>query len=297
MVTTLSYSASSSLASVLQCATAASQSAPWGACGASLEEGERRLVGGDHPRLGAPLDGHVADGHPRLHRELADRVAAVLDDVALPAAGRLLGDQRQDEVLGGGALGQLTGHLDRHRLRPGLRQRLSGEDVLDLAGADAEGERPERPVGSGVRVAAHDGHARLRQAELRADDVDDALLDVTHRVQADAELLAVAAQRLDLQARDRVGDRLVEVGGRDVVVLGGQCEVGTPHLAAGQPQTVEGLRARHLVDEVKVDEEQIGLPVGTSYDVLVPDLLRKGPAHCSLLFHVVRRRDPLAGWA
>ena len=72
----------------------------------------------------------------------------------------------------------------------------------------------------GVRVAADDGHARLGEAELRSDDVHDALLDVAERVQPDAELLGVPAQRLDLGARDRVGDRLVQVEGRHVVVFG-----------------------------------------------------------------------------
>ena len=72
----------------------------------------------------------------------------------------------------------------------------------------------------------------LGQAELRADDVHDPLLDVAERVQADAELLGVAAQRLDLGARDRVGDRLVPVERRDVVVLGGQGQVGTAYGAA-----------------------------------------------------------------
>ena len=33
------------------------------------------------------------------------------------------------------------------------------------------------------------------------------------------------AQHLDLAGRDRIGDRLVDVGGRDVVVLGGDGEV------------------------------------------------------------------------
>ena len=80
--------------------------------------------------------------------------------------------------------------------------------------------------------------------ELRADDVDDALLDVAERVQAYAELLGVAAQRLDLGAGHRVGDRLVPVEGRDVVVLGREGQVGTAYGAAGEPQPVEGLRAR-----------------------------------------------------
>ncbi len=61
-------------------------------------------------------------------------------------------------------------------------------------------------------------------------------------------------------ARDRVDDRLVDVHRRHVVVLRGDGEIGPPHLAAVQPQTVERLRRRHLVDEVEVDVEQIGLP-------------------------------------
>ena len=139
------------------------------------------------------------------------------------------------------------------------RQRLGGEHVLDLRGADAHGDRAERAVRGGVTVAAHDGHARLGQAELRPDDVHDALFDVAHRVQPDAELLAVAPQRLDLGARDRVGDRLVDVDRRHVVVLGGDREIGSAHRAAGEPQTVEGLRAGDLVDEVQIDVDEVGL--------------------------------------
>ena len=70
-----------------------------------------------------------------------------------------------------------------HR-RPQLGQRLGGQHVLDLARADAEGQRAEGAVGGGVGVAAHDGHARLGEALLGADDVDDALARVAHRVEA-----------------------------------------------------------------------------------------------------------------
>ena len=44
-----------------------------------------------------------------------------------------------------------------------LGQGLGGQHVLDLAGADAEGQGAEGPVGRGVAVAADDGHARLGQ--------------------------------------------------------------------------------------------------------------------------------------
>src|SRR5699024_1805032 len=77
--------------------------------------------------------------------------------------------------------------------------------VLALRGADPQRERAERPVGRGVRITPHHGHARLRQAELRAHHVDAALLQIAHRIQPDTELLTVAAQRLDLDTRGLVG--------------------------------------------------------------------------------------------
>jgi hypothetical protein len=68
------------------------------------------------------------------------------------------------------------------------------------------------------------------------------LLGVTERVQADAELLAVVAQGLDLGPAGKVGDRLVDVQRRGVVVLGGDGEVRAAQLAAGQAETLECLR-------------------------------------------------------
>ena len=104
-----------------------------------------------------------------------------------------------------------------------------------------------------VAVAAHDRHAGQRAALLGPDHVHDALARIAHRVQRDAELGGVAAQHLDLLGRDRVGDRLVDVGRRDVVVLGGDGEVGPAHPAPAEAQPVERLRAGDLVDEVEVD--------------------------------------------
>ena len=156
---------------------------------------------------------------------------------------------------------------DRHGLEPAQRQGLGGQHVLHLGGADAEGERAERAVGRGVAVAADDGHARLGQPELRADDVHDALLGVAHRVQPDAELRAVAPQGLDLGPGHRVGDRQLDVDGGHVVVLGGQREVGPAHRPAGQTQPVERLRAGHLVDQVQVDVEQVGLALAAVHHV------------------------------
>ena len=103
-------------------------------------------------------------------------------------------------------------------LRVALEQRLGGQDHLDLARPDAERERPERAVGRGVRVAAHDGHARLGQAQLRADDVDDALARRADAVERDAELGAVRLQLADLGGGLLVEDRQAARRRRDRVV-------------------------------------------------------------------------------
>src|ERR687896_696108 len=77
----------------------------------------------------------------------------------MPPAGADAADDGQDDVLGRGPGRQLAVHRDGHGAGPLLGQRLGGQDVLDLAGADAEGQGAEGPVGGGVAVAAHDGHA------------------------------------------------------------------------------------------------------------------------------------------
>ncbi len=180
-------------------------------------------------------------------------------------------------------LGELAVDGHRHPLRSFLRQRLGGEHVLDLARADAEGDRAERTVRGGVRVAADDGHARHRAALFRSDHVDDALTRVTHREIDDAELGGVRPQCVDLLGRDRIGDRLVDVSRRHVVVLGGDRQVGSAHATAGQAEAVECLRAGHLVHEVQVDVQQIGFAGCRVHDVSVPDLFWQCPRLASVL--------------
>jgi hypothetical protein len=72
-----------------------------------------------------------------------------------------------------------------------LDQRLRRQHMLDLGGADAEGQRAERAMGRGVAVAADDGGAGQREALLGADDVDDALALVELVEIFDAEFLGV----------------------------------------------------------------------------------------------------------
>ncbi len=260
----------------------------------ALDEFVGGLVGCDHACAGTCLDRHVADGHPRFHRQRADRLAAVFEDVALSAAGTDLRNDREDEVLARHSGRQRAVDVDRHRLERPQRQRLCGHDVFDLTGADSHCEGTECAVRGRVAVAADHRHTGLGESELRTDHVDDALIEIAHGMQPDTELLAVTTQGLDLRARDRVGDGLVDVHRGDVVILGGDREIGAPERASGQPEAVEGLRAGHFVYEVQVDVDEVGLSCRslsfTAHDhVLVPHLLRQSLS--SHLLHLVVRDE------
>ena len=171
-----------------------------------------------------------------------------------------------------------AGHLDAQRAGPGaLPERLRGQDVLDLAGADPEGQGAEGAVRAGVAVAADDRQARERQPQLGPDHVHDPLVTALDVVERHAELAAVRPQGLDLPARQRVAD--VElILGRHVVVDGRERQVGASDPTPGQPQAVEGLRAGHLVDQVTIDVEERRL-LGRRDDVAVPDLLEQCLGH------------------
>src|SRR5690606_12512589 len=65
-------------------------------------------------------------------------------------------------------------------------------------------------------------------------------------------------------------------------------QVGAAHPPAGQSEALERLRAGDLVHQVQVDVEQVGFPIGTPDDVLLPDLL--GHRACHL------RRLPVYRW-
>ena len=76
---------------------------------------------------------------------------------------------------------------------------------------------------------------------------------------------------------------------RGVVVLGGHRQVGATHRAAGLAQTVEGLRAGHLVHQVQIDVEEIGLTGRRVHDMCVPDLLAQRLRHDAVISSVVCR--------
>jgi hypothetical protein len=266
--------APASVGSARQPSTATSQSAPCGACGRPATYSN--VVRGDEPGPGAALDAHVADRHPLFHRQRADRLAAVLEDVAGATADPDSGDEGQDDVLRADAGGEAS--VDPHlvRLRFALEEGLGGKDHLDLARPDAECQRTERPVRGRVRIATDDGHPRLGETELRTDDVDDPLVGRADAVKRDPELGAISRQLVDLGRGHDVEDRQVPWMGRNRVVgrRDGPLRVAYPKAARAKPR--KRLRRRHLVDEVEVDGEDGRRAFILRDDVVVPDLLDDG---------------------
>ena len=247
-----------------------------------LDVGEGRLVRRDQAGAGAAFDRHVADGHAAFHRQRADRLAGIFDDVAGAAGRSDLADDGEDDVLGRDAGRQLPVDAHQHVLGLALDQRLGGEHMLDFRGADAVRQRTEGAVGRGVAVAADDGHAGQREALLRADDVHDALADIVLRIILDAEI----AWRSSPAPRSGCGfprsvDAALAVGrGRHVVVDHGQRLFRVTDLAAGHAQALEGLRAGHLVHEMAVDIEQAGAVVLAVDHMVVENLVVEG-ARCA----------------
>ena len=152
--------------------------------------------------------------------------------------------------------------------------------MLDLAGADAEGERAERAVRAGVRITTDHGHAGQRRALLRAHHVHDALALVEEReVRGGAELPDVGVERDHLLLGHRIGDAVVAAlpaGGRRVVIGRGHDRADPPRRTARDAQALECLRTGDFVHQVAVDVKHRGAVVLDVDHVVVPQLVVQG---------------------
>jgi len=109
---------------------------------------------------------------------------------------------------------------------------LRGKHMLDFAGADAESQGTERAVRRSVAVTANNRLAGLRDAELRADDVHDALVLAVHVKEANAGFAAVFLEGIELELGVVIEDGQSAVGGGDGMVHHGEGEIGASDFAA-----------------------------------------------------------------
>src|SRR5260370_14643276 len=147
--------------------------------------------------------------------------------------------------------------------------------MAGLDGGGAESQRPKRGMGGGVAVAANNCLAGLCDAQLRADDMHDALILAVHVEKADAGLTAVLLQGFKLELGIVVEDRQRAIGGGDGMVHHRESEIGAADLAAFRAQPGESLRRGALMNQVAVDVDHRGLTRLFANDVGGPDLLGK----------------------
>lgn len=94
----------------------------------------------------------------------------------------------------------------------------------------------------------------------------------------DPEFGGVVSESLDLFGADLVGDGLIDVLGWHVVVFGSDRQVGPTDFATSDSQTIKCLGRGDLVDQMKVDVQEIGFAVLASMDhMIVPDLVGQCP--------------------
>ena len=155
--------------------------------------------------------------------------------------------------------------------------------MLDFRRADAIGERAEGAVGRGVAVAANERGSGQRESLLRPDDVDDALALVEFIEVVEPEQLGVFGEIRDLRRAFGIGIGRLAVGGRHIVVDDAERLVGRAHLAAGQAQAFECLRARHLVHEMAVDVDETGAVRLLIHQMVFPDLVVERARHAVML--------------
>ena len=129
------------------------------------------FVHGEDAILAAGLDGHVGDGEPVVHGQRGNSLPGKLQGLVQSAVHPDLPDQVEDHVLAGhhGLELALQGHLNGGgHLEP---QKAGSHGGGHISGADAGGEGPQRSVGAGVGVGAHDDLTRGAQPLLRQEGV------------------------------------------------------------------------------------------------------------------------------
>ena len=102
-----------------------------------------RIIGSNHTRTCPRLNRHIANGHPFLNAEGTDRRTRIFNDGTVATVNTDVSNDREDDVFCGYAVGECAINPNLKGFRFLLQETLRGEDMFDLACADAESECPE----------------------------------------------------------------------------------------------------------------------------------------------------------
>ena len=241
----------------------------------ATQPGESRVVGGDHAGAAASLDGHVAEGHARLHRHGPNSAAGILDGITRAPRGADPRDHRQDRILGRDMRAEPAVDDDPHLPRLALPQSLGGQDMSRLGRADPEGQGAECAVRRGVGIAADQRDAGQGQALLGADNMHDPLPRIAHPHDVEAMALAVLGQMIHQASPVRVLDRPGARVAGDVVVGHAKGQVRPAHRAPIPVQNAEGVEAA-VMHQMPVDPQQMRAVIARDDDMRIPDFVEQG---------------------
>mmetsp|Transcript_7321 Transcript_7321/g.15145 ORF Transcript_7321/g.15145 Transcript_7321/m.15145 type:complete len:450 (+) Transcript_7321:1617-2966(+) len=249
--------------------------------GASFEVFKGDLVGGNEPRAGTGLDGHVRDTHAGLHTERTNGGSSEFNDTSGTTGSSNDTANVQNNILGGHGLVQRSLDFNQEILPLHLGKRRSGKDVLDLAGSNSKGQSPKCTVGCRVAVSAHTGSSRQGESLFGSNNMDNSLSLVFHSKVLEAKVLDVLFELKNLGSRVDFGNEgfnvleLFSILRGDVVIDRQQGAIGSTNTAVGQSEALKGLGRCHLVDQVSVDVQE-SRAIGFGDGVVLKDLVVKG---------------------
>ena len=194
-----------------------------------------RLVGPNHTAARAAFDGHITNRHPAFHAHLFEDIAAIFQRITRSAAHADFCDDMQDHVFRCDTCGQLTIDINRHCFWLRHQQALVRENMTDLRCANPKSDCAEGSVRAGMAVAANDGHAGLRRAQLWAHHMDNAAMFTLPAMGFNTVSFGICQQRFDLRLRLRrhIGPRAIGINfGRRRMINRRQRAVRTAHLKA-----------------------------------------------------------------
>ncbi len=188
-------------------------------------------------------------------------------------------DDGENRVLGVHACREPPFKADSTDLERRHGHTLGRQHIPHLRCADPEGESAERSVSGRVAVATRDGHARLREPQLGADDVDDALRATLQVEEWNAMNAAVTLEGRGHRFGHDVGEGpRLPVGGHDVIHRR-ERPVRRTHGPPARGEHVERLRAGDFMHQMQTDVELREAVRQLPHGMLVPDFLKQRRGH------------------
>ncbi len=233
------------------------------------------MVGSNEPASRAAFNAHIADRHPSFHGKTPDGRTGVFNKIPRPSAGCNFGDDVQDHILGRDPLSEITFNIDPHPFGFWLKNTLGGQNHFHFAGPNSKGHAAESPVRRSVTVAADNGHPRLRDPQLGANDVHNALEGMIQPVKGNPVFLTVLSELVDLEPGKLVPDGKMLIHRGDIVIGRRNRILRAENRYAPPVNSGKCLWTGHFVDKMPVDIKDAGSAFDFFNNMGIPYFVKK----------------------